>query len=94
MVRTESMRSAEKQEADNINLHNNAITRALIYSAEQLETREWCEGGSITLADLALMSALVYLDLRQIERDWRHPNLAAWFTRMSARASVRTTLAG
>ena len=95
-VRTESMRPADKQEANNINLHNNAITRALVYAADQLGTREWCEGASITLADLALVSALVYLDLRQAERDWRsaHPNLAAWFARMSGRASVHAALAG
>ena len=95
-VRTESTRPAEKQEAGNIDRNNNAITRALVYAADQLGTCECCEGASITLADLALASALVYLDLRQAERDWRsaHPNLAAWFARMSARASVRTTLAG
>lgn len=94
-VRTESMRPAEKQEAGNINLHNNAITRALAYAADQLGAHEWCEG-VIALADLALVSALVYLDLRQAERDWRgdHSNLAAWFVRMSARDSVRATLAG
>jgi len=96
VVRTESTRPADKQETSNINLHNNAIMRALAYAADQLGTREWCEGASITLADLALVSAMVYLDLRQAERDWRsaHPNLAAWFVRMSGRASVRATLAG
>ncbi len=94
VVRTEVIRPADKQDADTINRHNNAITRALAYAAEQLGAREWCEGNAITLADLALVSALVYLDLRQAERDWRsaHPNLASWFTRMSERASVRTAL--
>src|SRR3989338_8276833 len=66
-VRTEAMRPAEKQEAGNISLHNNAITRALAYASGQLGTRDWCEGASITLADLALASAMVYLDLRQAE---------------------------
>jgi glutathione S-transferase len=95
VVRTESMRPADKQEADTIARHNNAITRALDHAAEQLGQREWCEGTSITLADLALVSALIYLDLRQPKRDWRvaHPNLAAWFARVSQRASVRATLA-
>lgn len=95
-VRTESTRPVEKQEASNVDRHNSAITRALAYAADQLGTREWCEGGSLTLADLALVSAMVYLDVRQAGRDWRgaHPNLAAWFARMSARASVRATLAG
>jgi glutathione S-transferase len=96
LVRTESMRPQSNQEADTITRHNDAITRALAYVSGQLGQRAWCEGASITLADLALVSALIYLDLRQPERDWRgaHPNLAAWFSRMSERASVRTTLAG
>ena len=93
-VRTESMRPADKQEADNIVRHNEAISRTLTYAADQLGEREWCEGTTITLADLALISALIYLDLRQPERDWRklHANLAAWFARISERASVHAVL--
>lgn len=96
VVRMESMRPADQQDASTLSLHNTAITRALAYAAGQLGDREWCEGNAITLADLALVSALIYLDLRQAERDWRaaHPNLAAWFARMSARSSVKTALAG
>jgi glutathione S-transferase len=96
VVRTERIRPEEKQEADNINRHNDAITRALSFASGQLGKNEWCEGSSITLADLALASALIYLDLRQPERDWRgpHPNLAAWFARISSRSSVCTALAG
>jgi glutathione S-transferase len=94
VVRTEVIRPAEKQDADTIKRHNNAISHALAYAAELLGTREWCEGSSLTLADLSLVSALVYLDLRQAERDWRgaHPNLSTWFARMNERASVRATL--
>jgi glutathione S-transferase len=96
VVRTESIRPADKQESSNIIRHNDAVTRALVFAADQLGQREWCEGSSITLADLALVSALIYLDLRQPERDWRgaHPNLTTWFARISGRAYVRTTLAG
>lgn len=94
VVRMERIRPAEKQEPGNIDLHNLAVTRALAHIAKQLGQREWCEGNSITLADLALVSALVYLDLRQPERDWRgtHPNLSAWFNRLSARPSVLAAL--
>lgn len=95
VVRTELLRPLEKQDADSLNRHNDAISRAVAYAAELLDTRKWCEGEGITLADLALVSALVYLDLRQPERDWRgtHSNLAIWFARMGERASVRTSLA-
>jgi glutathione S-transferase len=96
VVRNESMRPADKQDSDTIGRHNDAITRALSYIAGQLGSHEYCEGAAVTLADLALISALIYLNLRQAERDWRgaHPNLAAWFDRLSARASVRATLEG
>jgi glutathione S-transferase len=95
VVRTEVIRPIEKQSTEVLKLHNDAISRALAHVAEQLGRSEWCEGNSITLADLALVSALIYLDLRQAERDWRatHPDLAAWFTRISMRDSVRTSIA-
>ena len=94
VVRTERLRPAEKQDAEIIVRHNDAIGRALAYAADLLRARNWCEGEAITLADLAMTSALVYLDLRQPERDWRsaHPNLSAWFARMGERPSVRATL--
>jgi len=96
VVRTESLRPEDKQEAGNITRHNEAISRALSFASVQLGKNEWCEGSSITLADLALASALIYLDLRQPERDWSgaHPNLAKWFSRISERPCVRTSLAG
>lgn len=95
VVRTERIRPEAKQEPDNIARHNDAIGRALAYAAELLGSNEWCEGSAITLADLAMVSALVYLDLRQPERDWRgvHPNLAAWFVRIGERESVKQSLA-
>ncbi len=95
VVRTERLRPAEHQQAATLDVHNNAITRALSFSSEQLGRHQWCEGTSVTLADLALVSALIYLDLRQPERDWRgpHPNLAEWFTRIRGRDSVHAVLA-
>ena len=94
VVRTESLRPADKQEAATISLHNDAVTRALACAAEWLGQRAWCEGNAITLADLALVSTLIYVDLRQPARDWRaaHPGLATWFARVSARPSVRASL--
>lgn len=94
VVRNEVMRPATSQDAGIITRHNDAVTRALAYCAALLGEQHWCEGPRISLADLALVSALIYLDLRQPERDWRaiHPNLTAWFARMSERASVRATL--
>ena len=90
VVRTERVRPSDKQDDATLELHNRAISNALDYAAGLLGNNEWCEGESITLADLALTSALVYLDLRQPERDWRgaYPDLAAWFAKMAKRRSV------
>jgi len=95
VVRTESIRPGEKQDPDIIVRHNNSISRALEHASEELGQNEWCEGKFITLGDLALVSALIYLDMRQPERGWRslHPNLATWYERISKRDSVRTSLA-
>jgi glutathione S-transferase len=94
MVRIETLRETAMQDAATITRHNDAITRALAHIAEQLGTRQWCEGNVITLADLSLTSMFIYIDLRQPDRDWRaaHPNLAQWFAGMSERDSVKATL--
>lgn len=95
VVRNETQRPVEKQQASVIELHDTAVSKALAYAAESLAGRRWCEGEVLTLADLALASALIYLDLRQAQRDWRgaHPNLATWFERISARRSVMIAVA-
>lgn len=95
VVRLESLRPPERQDAATLALHGGAIDRALAHAAGQLGTRPWCEGGAVSLADLALVSALLYLDLRQPERDWRgaHPGLATFAARLCARPSVQATLA-
>lgn len=90
VARNESLRAAEQQNPATLDLHNQAVTHALAYASALLGAGTWCENDAITLADLALVSALIYLDLRQPDRDWRsaHQNLAAWFARVSARPSV------
>jgi len=94
-VRNERIRPEEKQEPSNITLHNNAIDRALDFASINLGNDTWTNGETISLGDLALFSTLVYLDLRQPERDWRtpHPNLAFLFDRIAERPSAKISLA-
>lgn len=93
-VRLESLRPPDRQDPATRDLHDRAITRALAHAAGALRGRAWCEGNALTLADLALASALLYLDLRQPERDWRavHPVLRDWSAPVLARPSVQATL--
>jgi len=94
-IRFESLRPAERQDPPTVALHDRAITRALAHAAERLTGRTWCEGDALSLGDLALVSALLYLDLRQPERPWRalHPSLSAFAARLGERSSVRASLA-
>jgi glutathione S-transferase len=94
-LRYESLRAPERRDPATVALHTTAIDRALAHAAAQLGGRTWCEGDALTLGDLALVSALLYLDLRQPERDWRgaHPPLRDFAARMVARESVKATLA-
>jgi len=86
-VRNERIRPDDKQEPSNLILHNNAITRALAYAAGLLGATSGVKAQLSHWADLAMASALIYLDLRLPELDWRstHPNLMTWFDRMVAR---------
>lgn len=94
-VRNERMRPEEKQEPGNITLHNNAVSRALDFASTHLGNNTWTYGEQISLGDLALFAALVYLNLRQPERDWRtqHPNLARLFDQLAQRPSGQQSLA-
>lgn len=94
-VRNERLRPEEKQEPANITLHNNAISRALAFAEGELGHNDWVNGDRLSLGDFALFSTLVYLDLRQPERDWRsaHPGLLTWFDCVAARPSAQTSLA-
>lgn len=94
IVRTESQRPEPQQNLAALELHNAAISRALEHASATLGANPWCDGDALTLADLALVSALIYLNLRQPGRDWRsaYPNLGAWFERISARPSVAASL--
>ena len=70
------------------------IEEGLRAMARGLDERQWCASNRLTLADIAVVCSLGYLDFRYPEINWRepHPNLARHFERMSARASVADTV--
>jgi glutathione S-transferase len=63
------------------------INAGLAQMASDLADRPWCHGTKPTLADLAVGSALGYLDFRFAEISWceTHPNLAGLFTKLAVR---------
>lgn len=74
-----------------------ARQRAAIGAALAAAERDVAAAGEFTIGEVALLSALGYLDLRFAKEDWRtrHPRLAAWFKAVSARpAALATTPPG
>lgn len=77
-----------------IDRQRSKIDEGLRAMARGLDERQWCASNRLTLADVAVVCALGYLDFRYPEIAWRdtHPNLADHFERMSARPSVADTV--
>lgn len=77
-----------------IDRQRSKIDEALRAMSQGLDERQWCASNRLTLADVAVVCALGYLDFRFADIDWRttHPNLARHFERMSARPSVADTV--
>lgn len=86
------MFDAEKQ-AGWIPRQEAKVERALALMERSVAGREWLHGTSITLADIAAVSALAYLDYALAAFDWRqrYPGLTGYAKRVMARPSFRTT---
>jgi len=69
------------------------IDRGLSVMEKDLGSNEFCFGGRLTLADIAVGSALGYLDFGLPDQDWRntHPGLARLAERLFSRKSFLGT---
>ena len=90
----ELRKPAEKQDAANAAKHEARIAAAMAFANERMPASGFIQGKTIGIADIALGTALGYVDLRYAH-DWRgqYPKLAAWFVPISQRASFTETLA-
>lgn len=94
VVYLERKRGMEKQDADWIALQEQTLHRALSALAEALGDKALFLGVAMTLADIATVCALGYLDLRFAHLAWRemHPNLAELAERLAERGSFKDTV--
>ena len=85
---------AKRESAEWYQKHRQKIERGLAVMSKDLGGREFCFGGSFTLADIAAGYALGYLDQALPELDWhkQYPTLNQLATRLAARDSFRKTL--
>ncbi len=62
-------------------------------AARELGEREYCHGLSLTLGDISLACALLWMEFRLPEVAWRanHPNLKKWVERLESMPSFADT---
>ena len=85
---------AKRESAEWYQKQRQKIERGLAVMSKDLGGREFCFGGSFTLADIAAGYALGYLDQALPDLDWRkpYPALSQLAARLAARDSFRKTL--
>lgn len=70
------------------------VPAALTYLDAQLAAREWLVGGALSLADIAVFSPLMNLEICSgVIRDGRFPNVVALIERMLARPAIAGVMA-
>jgi glutathione S-transferase len=88
----EGRRAPERQDAAVVERQRGKVLSALARAEADLGQSEWASGGAFSLADIALASALGYLDLR-LPGLWRgrFPGLESYAERIGQRPSVAGT---
>ncbi len=94
MEQTWPHRTAEQRSQLWIDRHLDKITSGLKAMSQGLGDKPFCGNIHMNLADIAVGSALGYLDFRFPQIDWRspHPNLAKLFEKLSLRQSFIDTV--
>ncbi|HJV06340.1 MAG TPA: glutathione S-transferase N-terminal domain-containing protein [Chromobacteriaceae bacterium] len=89
----ERRRPADKQMPEWIERQQGKIERGLAALSHDLGDRQWCNGVSYSLADIAVGVCLAYLDVHAPQLAWRelYPNLAALQERLFTRQSFIDT---
>ncbi|HQT81196.1 MAG TPA: glutathione S-transferase N-terminal domain-containing protein [Ferrovaceae bacterium] len=70
------------------------VDRTMAYLAQQLADHNWCHGDGFTLADIAVGTALLWIEFRFPSNDWRqrYPNLDRLAHKLMQRKSFQETL--
>ncbi|MDI6748369.1 MAG: glutathione S-transferase [Rhodocyclaceae bacterium] len=90
----EGKREGEQKSQSWIDRQRGKIVLGLAASSTDLGEQPWCHGNTITLADIALGTALGYLLFRFPDIGWQaqHPNLAKLYDKLMLRQSFIDTV--
>lgn len=93
-IRLELMRPAKQCDNGIIERNHLAIGRSLQTMEHKLGDNTWAMGTHFSMADIAIGSALGYLDFRFGDIDWRpaQPNLTRLYDKLMLRASFKETV--
>jgi glutathione S-transferase len=93
MEATWAGRTAQQRSQVWIDRQMSRVHAALKSMSQGLGDKPWCHGNAFTLADVAVGSALGYLDFRFAHIDWRtpYPNLHKLYDKLAARPSFVDT---
>jgi glutathione S-transferase len=83
----ERKRPTEMQSRDWITRQFGKIEASIAAAARELGERKFCHGETFSLADIALGCALLWIEMRLPEINWRdtYPNLAGWMAKLETR---------
>ena len=89
----EGKRPAKLQDKSWVERQRTKINLALEFMAEELGENAYCMGTHFSLADIAVGSALGYLNFRFADINWQesHPNLARLYEKLMQRPSFAET---
>lgn len=90
----ESKRPVGEKSADWIARQQDKVTRSLEFMAEKLGEHAFCNGMHLSMADIAVGTALGYLCFRFPDINWQeaHPNLARLYEKLMQRPSFADTV--
>ena len=89
----ERKRGQDAQDKDWIARQRGKVDVGVAAAARELGDREYCHGLSLSLGDISLGCALLWLEFRLPEIDWRanHPALKKWIARLETMPSFIET---
>ena len=89
----ERKREQSAQSKDWITRQLGKVDSGIAAAARELGDRDYCHGLSLTLGDISLACALLWLEFRLPEIQWRvrHPSLKKWIERLEAMPSFADT---
>jgi glutathione S-transferase len=90
----EGKRPKKEQSASWIERQHGKVKRSLEFMAEELGDKSFCMGTHISMADLAVGTALGYLKFRFPETNWQeaHPNLGKLYDKLMQRPAFADTV--